>query len=270
MLQLRVRALCCSDLTQQTASGNGCRLTPMPVMRSCKQQQRAYVSLSKACFSRNLALELATYQFQHLMCGHSLSKMSTLFSRNVANKSATRGTSIRAGPGLGSDTNVFKEWETCAQELDGNMTNYSAVTKINKIVDGALESFMFIDVITLPSRSLTCYFKMTVSKRNLLFQNAIFRLHVKLWEGNPRSKKHKGAIRFRFFFPPPLPTRYSRHEKWQERIVAVGRAGDWGPARRDSNSVFVLPFLYIRGFFSFFQLTLPFYHGKLDLFVCLR
>ena len=142
-----------------------------------------------------------------------LSKMSTLFSRNVANKSATRGTSIRAGPGLGSDTNVFKEWETCAQELDGNMTNYSAVTKINKIVDGALESFMFIDVITLPSRSLTCYFKMTVSKRNLLFQNAIFRLHVKLWEGNPRSKKHKGAIRFRFFFPPPLPTRYSRHEK---------------------------------------------------------
>ena len=35
----------------------------------------------------------------------------------------------------------------------------------------------------LPSPSLTWHLKMMVSKRNLLFQGAIFRFHVKLWEG---------------------------------------------------------------------------------------
>jgi len=36
--------------------------------------------------------------------------------------------------------------------------------------------------VDLPSQSLTWNLKMMVSKRNLLFQGAIFRFHVKFWE----------------------------------------------------------------------------------------
>ena len=41
----------------------------------------------------------------------------------------------------------------------------------------------------LPSQSLTWNLKMMVSKRNLLFQGAIFRFHVKFWEGNREPLK---------------------------------------------------------------------------------
>ena len=110
---------------------------------------------------------------------------------------------------------------------------------------------------------------MTVSKRNLLFQNAIFRFHVKLWEGNPRSKKQKRAVRFRYFFHPLpheiLTARHDRRELWllEEPEIEVLHGG------------IQILFLFCRffksvGFFSFFQVSsLPFYHGKLDLFVCL-
>ena len=109
---------------------------------------------------------------------------------------------------------------------------------------------------------------MTVSKRNLLFQNAIFRFHVKLWEGNPRSKKHKGGNSFSFLFSTPLvrdihDTTNDRRELWllEEPEIEVLHGG------------IQILFLFCRfcksvGFFSFFQLSsLPFYHGKLDLFV---
>ena len=43
----------------------------------------------------------------------------------------------------------------------------------------------------LPSQSLTWNLKMMVSKRNLLFQGAIFRFHVKFWEGKRSVGKHR-------------------------------------------------------------------------------